>query len=129
MKKEKVSRQVSNDGKQITTGVPHQSRGQLAFVLRLITPYRKWLLIIFIAMLFETVMSLAAPWPLKVILDNVIENHKLPTWFDWIGLSQIGSDKMGLAIVAAITVILIAEIGAVAGYIDTYYAESVAQYV
>ena len=129
MKDEKVSRQVRNDGKQITTGVSRQSRSQLAFVLRLITPYRKWLLIIFIAMLFETVMSLATPWPLKIILDNVIENHKLPSWFDWIGLSQIGSYKMGLAIVAAITVILIAVIGAVAGYIDTYYTESVAQYV
>jgi ABC-type multidrug transport system fused ATPase/permease subunit len=129
MKDETVFEPVSNNGKPIVNGVTRQSKSQLAFVLNLIMPYRKWLLLIFIALLIETVMSLAAPWPLKIILDNVIENHKLPLWFDWIGLGQIGSDKMGLALVAAITVILIAVVGAVASYIDSYYTESVAQYV
>jgi len=80
-------------------------------------------------MLFETIMSLAAPWPLKIILDNVIGNHRLPAWFNGIGLSRIGAGKMGLALVCTISVIFIAVIGAVAGYIDTYYTESVAQYV
>ncbi len=31
-------------------------------------------------MLIETLMSLAAPWPLKIVLDNVVGNHKLPLW-------------------------------------------------
>jgi len=128
MKNEKVSRQAGDYGKQTTT-VSHPSKNQLAFVLGLIMPYRKWLLVILIAMLVETVMSLAAPWPLKIILDNVVENHKLPSWFAWIGLSQMGSEKMGLALVVAVTVILISLIGALASYADTYYTESVAQYV
>jgi subfamily B ATP-binding cassette protein MsbA len=105
------------------------SKNQLAFVLSLIMPYRKWLLLIFIAMLFETFMSLAAPWPLKIILDNVIGNHRLPLWLDGIGWSQIGAGKMSLALVCTITVVVIAVVGALAGYIDTYYTESVAQYV
>jgi subfamily B ATP-binding cassette protein MsbA len=32
-------------------------------VLQLVRPYRGWLAIVFIAMLVEIAMSLAAPWP------------------------------------------------------------------
>ena len=46
------------------------------FVLELVQPYRKWLIVVFIAMLVETAMSIAAPWPLKIIIDN--EDHKNP---------------------------------------------------
>jgi subfamily B ATP-binding cassette protein MsbA len=129
MPNEKVLQVRINNVKQINAGISDPSKNQLAFVLRLILPYRKWLLLILIAMLLETVMSLATPWPLKVLLDNVIENHKLPSWFNWMGFSEIGSDKLELTLVAVITVILIAVIGAAASYVDTYYTESVAQYV
>ncbi len=36
----------------------------------LVRPYRASLFFILSAMLVQTAMSLAAPWPLKVILDN-----------------------------------------------------------
>src|SRR5271156_2786547 len=48
------------------------SVGMARLALALIPPYRGWLLIVFIAMLIETAMSIAAPWPLKIILDNVV---------------------------------------------------------
>jgi ABC-type multidrug transport system fused ATPase/permease subunit len=105
-------------------------RGDLMrLVFELVKPYHKWLLVIFLAMMLETLTSLASPWPLKVILDNVIGHHKLPGWMNWIGLNAAGIDKMSLAAAAAIAVIIIALIGSVAGYIDNYYTESVAQYV
>lgn len=44
----------------------------LRFIVGLIRPYRGTLVLIFGAMLVETAMSLASPWPLKVILDSVI---------------------------------------------------------
>jgi len=43
----------------------------LRFIAGLVRPYRGTLLIILLAMMVETLMSLAAPWPLKIILDNV----------------------------------------------------------
>ena len=47
----------------------------------LIRPYRGTLFVILLAMLVETVMSVAGPWPLKIVLDNVIGSHKLrPGW-------------------------------------------------
>ena len=98
-------------------------------VLQLVKPYRMWLLVIFLAMLVETVMSLAAPWPLKIILDSVVGHRPLPHWLDWMNHTALGENKMGLAAAAAIGVVLIAALGAIAGYIDNYYTESVAQYV
>jgi ABC-type multidrug transport system fused ATPase/permease subunit len=98
-------------------------------VLDLVRPYRGWLTIVFIAMVFETAMSLAAPWPLKIIIDNVVGKHKLPEFLHWLRDFSLGEHTLALAAVAAAGVVVIAIIGAVAGYIDNYYTESVAQYV
>ena len=105
------------------------SKSMFRFVLELVRPYRKWLIIVFIAMLIETAMSIAAPWPLKIILDNVVGKHKLPEFLTWLRDFSSGEHTLALAGVAALGVIVIAAIGAVAGYIDNYYTESVAQYV
>ena len=51
-------------------------------VWSLLKPYRGTLLIILLAMLLQMVATVAAPWPLKVILDNVVGEHKLPHWLD-----------------------------------------------
>ena len=50
-------------------------KGMTHLVLELIRPYRGWLIIVFVAMLIETAMSIAAPWPLKIIIDNVVGKH------------------------------------------------------
>jgi len=98
-------------------------------VLELVRPYRGWLIVVFVAMLIETAMSIAAPWPLKVIIDNVVGKHKLPEFLAWLRDFSYGEHTLALAGVAAAGAVLIAVIGAVAGYIDNYYTESVAQYV
>jgi hypothetical protein len=51
-----------------------------SFINGLIRPYRGTIAIIVLAMLVETAAGLAGPWPLKVILDNVIGHHPLPVW-------------------------------------------------
>jgi len=104
-------------------------RGMTALVLELIRPYRGWLIVVFVAMLFETAMSISAPWPLKIIIDNVVGEHKLPEFLTWLRDFSSGEHTMGLAAVAALGAVVIALIGAVAGYIDNYYTTSVAQYV
>ena len=105
------------------------SKSMFQFVLGLVQPYRKWLVVVFIAMLIETAMSIAAPWPLKIILDNVVGKHKLPDFLTWLRDFSSGEHTLALAGVAALAVIAIAAVGAVASYIDNYYTESVAQYV
>ena len=46
---------------------PAQDKQLTSLVIGLLRPYRGWLLIVFIAMLVEIAMSLAAPWPLKLV--------------------------------------------------------------
>ena len=31
-------------------------------------------------MLFDIVLNLARPWPLKLLIDNVIGHHRIPHW-------------------------------------------------
>ncbi len=45
-------------------------------------------------------MSLAAPWPLKIILDNVVGTHKAPEWLRALRIIPLDGDKLELAAVA-----------------------------
>src|SRR5271154_3038835 len=102
----------------------------LRFIGGLIRPYRRTLVFIFFAMLVETAMSLATPWPLKVILDSVVGNHKLTPWIHHlIGPLPDDGARLHMAVLAAAAFVLIAVIGAIASYFDNYYTESVGQWV
>jgi ABC-type multidrug transport system fused ATPase/permease subunit len=102
----------------------------LRLVRDLVRPYLGSLGVILIAMLVQTAASLAAPWPLKVVLDNVVGTHKLPPWFDHLLAPFLnGGSKMSIALAAAAAVVAIAALNAVASYIANYYTESVGQWV
>jgi len=78
----------------------------------------------------QTAMSLAGPWPLKVILDNVVGNHHLPKWMADRLLPALGGEsKMHIAALAAIFAVLIAVLSSIASYVANYYTESVGQWV
>ena len=106
---------------------PRCGMGRL--LARLLRPYRGWLAIILLATLIETAMSLAAPWPLKIILDNVIERRPEPGWLSHLASWLPGDNLMRNAAFAGIATVLIAVVGAVAAYLDNYYTESVGQWV
>ncbi len=99
-------------------------------IRHLLRPYRGKLLIVLAAMLVETAMSLASPWPLKIIIDNVVGSHKLPHLLDEIVRPMLDKgNKLQVAGLAALAFVLIALFGALASYIDNYYTESVGQWV
>ncbi len=102
----------------------------ISLIRSLVRPYRMSLALVFSAMLVETLMSLAAPWPLKVVLDNVIGTHRLSRGINTVLESQLGgAGKMQIALWAGIAAVLIAAIGSAASYLDSYFSESVAQSV
>jgi ABC-type multidrug transport system fused ATPase/permease subunit len=104
--------------------------GQMTrLVLDLLRPYHRWLAIVFIAMLVEIAMSLAAPWPLKLVLDDALGNHKLPQWLAWAHEYGIGRNTLGVALFAGLATLVIALVAAIATYIDNYYTTSVGQWV
>jgi ABC-type multidrug transport system fused ATPase/permease subunit len=113
-----------------SAGQTHTDDRQLTrLVFELVRPYRVWLLIVFIAMLVEIAMSLAAPWPLKLVLDDAIGHHRLPDWLAWAHDYGVSRDAVGVALFAGLATLLIAVIGAVATYVDNYYTTSVGQWV
>ncbi len=96
----------------------------------LVRPYRGTLLVILLAMIVQTTMSVAGPWPLKIVLDNVVGSHKLPAWLDHLLSPLLGSGtKMQIAFAAAIAAVIIAALGALGSYVASYYTTSVGQWV
>jgi len=102
----------------------------IRLIRSLVRPYRWSLVLVLSAMIVETLMSVAGPWPLKVVLDNVVGTHHLPSWLVHLLVSMPdGAGKREIALWAAVGFILIAAIGAAASYLDSYWSESVAQNV
>ncbi len=96
----------------------------------LLRPYRGNLAIILLAMLVQSAMTLAAPWPLKIVLDNVVVGRKLdPRLAELLRPLLEHGHRIHLAEVAGLAVILIAILSATASYIANYYTESVGQWV
>ena len=84
---------MSKPGKNVAS----DRSGMTKLVRELLRPYRGWLAIILAAMLVETAMSLAGPWPLKIVLDSVIGHHPMPHWVARLLGPNIADHKMGLA--------------------------------
>ena len=61
----------------------HSFFSLLIWAISLSRPYRKWVFIILLAMLMEALMSVATPWPLKIIIDDVVGHGTLPEWLHW----------------------------------------------
>jgi ABC-type multidrug transport system fused ATPase/permease subunit len=100
----------------------------VSLILNLLRPYR-WLVAgIFGVLLVQIAMGLAAPWPLKVVLDSVVGDHPLPSWLHGMLRPLLGGEgRMHVAGLAAIMVIAIAVVAAVATYIANYLTETVGQ--
>ena len=95
----------------------------------LVLPYRPWLAVVLAAMLVEVLMSLAAPWPLKLILDDALSLHQLPRGLEWAHELGIGRHTLGVALFAGIATLAIAIVGGIAAYIENYYTASIGQWV
>jgi len=103
--------------------------GMTVLVLEVLRPYRGWLVIVLVAMVVETAMNLAAPWPLKVVIDNAVGHHPAPEWLIRLLGPSLVDNRIALAAVAAFSAVLFAAVGAIASYVDNYYTESVGQWV
>jgi ABC-type multidrug transport system fused ATPase/permease subunit len=95
-------------------------------IRELVGPYHRLLAIILAAMLVATAMGLAAPWPLKIIIDSVAGQRHPPHWMaELLG----GDNRLHIAAFLAIITVLIALLNSLASYVATYYTESVGQWV
>ena len=104
--------------------------GMMGLIRELLRPYRGSLAMILVAMLVQSTMTLAAPWPLKIVIDNVVVGRKLDRWLAHLIEPVLAhAHRAHLAEIAALAVILIAVFNAVASYLANYFTESVGQWV
>ena len=110
-------------------GLARPGTGTARLVLDLARPYHGWFLIILLAMLVEAATGLAGPWPLKFVIDYAIGHQSPPDWvIRLLGAGPAG-DGTTLAAAAALSIVLLAVLGGIASYVDSYFTESVGQWV
>ena len=95
----------------------------------LLRPHLKLLVVGFIGVVGEGVANLLEPWPLKIVLDNVLKSKPTQGWLNqWI-VSSFGTDKLSVLKFAALAVLVIAIAGAGCSYVEKYVTTTVGQWV
>jgi ABC-type multidrug transport system fused ATPase/permease subunit len=112
----------------VTCSVCYQKSPTMPPLLReLLRPRRRTLAVISAAMLVQMAMSLAAPWPLKIVIDFVVGHRRVPPWIVWLLPMLRGGSKTHLAEAAGIATVLIAVATGAAMYAASYFTESLGQ--
>jgi ATP-binding cassette, subfamily B, bacterial len=93
----------------------------------LLRPYWRPLSIGIFAVIGETVANLLEPWPLKVVLDNVVRSRDSSGWLsEWL-VSITDDNRLQILTIAAVASIVIAAFGASCSYGEKYVTVSVGQ--
>ena len=77
----------------------------------------------------ETVADLLEPWPLKVVLDNVLRSQPFKGWLGQLILVTAGTNKLRILMFAAVAVLVIAAFGAVCSYAEKKTTTTVGEWV
>jgi ATP-binding cassette subfamily B protein len=94
-----------------------------------VRPHRKALALASLAVVGETAADVLEPWPIKVVVDNVLQSKKLPSGWAAFVVGRAGDDKLAVLYFALAAVIAIALVGAVSSYVEKYFTTSVGQWV
>src|SRR5437016_2132430 len=103
-------------------------RGKLSMSC-LLRPHWKALTLAFIAVLGETLSDVLEPWPIKVVIDNILQSKKLPDWLGGFVSHTFGHEKLPILNFAVLAVVAIAVAGAASSYVEKYLTTSVSQWV
>jgi subfamily B ATP-binding cassette protein MsbA len=95
----------------------------------LLKPHSKALTIGFAAVIGEGLASLLEPWPLKIVLDNVLRSRPMPGWLNRLILATAGTNKLAVLEFAAAAVMAIAIVGAACSYVEKYVTTTIGQWV
>ena len=111
----------------------HAARPLLALagmplVTHLARSHWKALTLSLIAVLGETVADIAEPWPVKIVIDNVLQHKTLPPRVEAL-VALFPQNAYATLNFALAGVILIATVGAISSYSEKFLTTSVAQWV
>ena len=98
-------------------------------IWELLRPHRRQLWFGLLAITGETVAGLLEPWPLKIVLDNVLRGKDTGGWLYRLITDTAGTDPQNILLFACGAVLVIALLEAVCTYADKYLTTSVGQWV
>ncbi len=94
----------------------------------LLQPHWKAMSVAFVAVGGEAAASLLEPWPLKVVLDYVLQGRPLPPWLAPV-VAWTGAGPVGILNFAVVAVAVIAVLGAASSYLNTFLTTRAGQWV
>jgi ATP-binding cassette subfamily B protein len=97
-------------------------------IARLLRPHWKSLTLALIAVLGETAADVLEPWPIKIVIDNILQAKPLPSWLAAFA-GPFGTNTTGVLKFAVAAVLIIAIVGAVSAYTEKYLTTSVGQWI
>src|SRR5581483_11645010 len=97
----------------------------LGYLGSLLRPHIRILTLGVLAVALEGIMNIAEPWPLKVVLDNVIKSKAVPDWMSRLNLPIDKNEKSELLKLAAFAVVAITVLAAAGSYTEKYLAVTV----
>jgi subfamily B ATP-binding cassette protein MsbA len=97
-------------------------------IIGLLRPHWKALSLALLAVAGEAATDLLEPWPLKIVLDYLLQSKRPPGWMRAM-VGWIGQDKLAIINFAVLAVAVIAVVGALSSYLEKYVTTSVGQWV
>jgi subfamily B ATP-binding cassette protein MsbA len=99
------------------------------YLARVLRPHWPTMAAALAAVLFETLADVFEPWPVAVVVDNVLGGKKLPHNVGALVDRLFGTNTTARLEFALAAIVLIAVIGGIGSYIEKYLTTSVSQWV
>ena len=103
----------------------------MKFLKSLLKPHLPALAAGLLAVIGEGAADLLEPWPLKIVLDNVLRSRSVHGhgWLNHFIVTHFGQDHVAVLQFAALAALAIAIFGAICAYSEKYLTTSVGQWV
>src|ERR1700686_4173327 len=111
------------------TPPPDSKSSRTLRIVDLVRPHWKALTVALVAVLGETVTDILEPWPIKVVIDNILQSKALPGGLGGAVTALFGDNSYAIVNFAVAAVAAIAIVGAVSSYFEKYLTTSVGQWV
>jgi ATP-binding cassette, subfamily B, bacterial len=98
-------------------------------IVDLLRPHWTALTLALIAVLGETLTDVLEPWPVKIVVDNLLQHKRLPNWIGRPVIALFGDNQITILNFAVGAVAAIAIVGALSSYTEKYLTTSVSQWV
>ena len=112
-----------------STPATSSSGSEKRLLARILRTHWKALLFACVAVIGETAADVLEPWPITIIVDNILQGKKLSGPIGAAVVSLFGTNQSAMLEFALAAVLLIAIVGGIGGYVEKYLTTSVSQWV